>query len=95
MNHIIVTPPSPAKSNYQQWKQNDSIVLSWIITNIEQDLIDQFIDYNTSWDLWVGNEILLGSGRDELHIFNLSSMVALLKQNQDPIEIYFRKLDTI
>lgn len=95
LNHIIDVPPSPSNPTYQQWKQQDSVVLSWIIANIEVDLVNQFLDYNTSWDLWKGIETLLSSGRDELQIFDLNARAAALKQNNDTVETYFTKLNTI
>lgn len=95
LKHIIVAPPEPADPNYKQWRQRDPIVLSWIITNIESDLVNQFLDYNTAWDLWKGIETLLGSGRDELQIFDLSTRATTIKQNSDTIEVYFSKLNTI
>ncbi|CAO2826180.1 unnamed protein product [Amaranthus hypochondriacus] len=42
LNHIIVVPLKPIDPNYRQWKQRDSTVLSWIITNIELELVNQF-----------------------------------------------------
>lgn len=44
-----------------------------------------FLDYDTTWDLWV---------TIELQIFDLSSMAASLKQNKDTIEEYYGKLTT-
>ena len=35
-------------------------------SNIDTDLINQFLDYTIARDLWKGIEILLNSGRDEL-----------------------------
>ena len=46
-------------------------------------------------DLWKGIETLLSSERDELQTFDLCSKVATLKQNQEPIEIYYTKLNTL
>lgn len=51
----------------------DSMVIFWIVSNINSDLINQFLDYTTARDLWKGIETLLGSGRDELQIYDLSS----------------------
>ena len=51
LSHIIDIPPRPSDPAYPQWKQRDLVVLSWIITNIEVDLVNQFLDYNTAWDL--------------------------------------------
>ena len=95
LSHIIDIPPSPSDPAYPQWKQRDLVVLSWIITNIEVDLVNQFLDYNTAWDLWKGIETLLSSGRDELQIFDLSARAAALQQHNDTIEVYFSKLNTI
>ena len=95
LSHIIDDPPSITDSNYKTWKQKDSIVLSWIISNIDTDLVNQFLDYTIARDLWKGIEVLLNSGRDELQIFDLSSQANSIKQNQDPLEIFYGKLTTI
>ena len=88
LEHINSKPPNSTDPKYEQWKQKDVVVLSWIITNIEPD-------YNTAWELWRGIETLLGSGRDELQIKDLRSKASSLKQNNDSIEIYFGKLNTL
>ena len=96
LEHINSKTPDSTDPKYEQWKQRDMVVLSWIITNIEPDLVNQFLDYSTAWALWRGIETLLGSGRDELQIFDLSSKAASsLKQNNDSIEIYFGKLNKL
>ena len=51
LNHIIVNPISPDDPEYQQWAQKDSMVISWIIENIDGDLVNQFLDYKTARDL--------------------------------------------
>ncbi|XP_057546216.1 uncharacterized protein LOC130825160 [Amaranthus tricolor] len=95
LSHIIDEPANITDPNYQTWKQKDSIVLSWIISNIDTDLINQFLDYTVARDLWKGIEILLNSGRDELQIFDLSSQANNIKQDRDPIEVFYGKLTTI
>ena len=47
LNHIIEAPPKPTYST-TQWKQRDSVVLSWIIANIDSGLVNQFLDYTTA-----------------------------------------------
>lgn len=93
LNHIIDTLPEPTDPTYQQWKQRDSIVLSWI--NIESDLVNQFLNYTTTFKLWKGIDTLLSSGRDELQIFELSNKTANLKKSNDTMEVYFSKLNTL
>ena len=45
--------------------------------------------------LWLGIKSLLGCGRDELQIFDLSSKAAMTKQDNDTIEIYYGKLNML
>lgn len=61
-------PPkkNPTELKYQEWKQQDSIVLSWIISNIYSNLINQFLDYTTVRELWKSIETLLSNDQDEL-----------------------------
>ncbi|CAO2817531.1 unnamed protein product [Amaranthus hypochondriacus] len=95
INHIIAVPLKSTDPNYRQWKQRDSTVLSGIITNIDSELVNQFLDYSAAYDLWRGIETLLGSGRDELQIFDLNTKANAIKQNNDIVESYFMKLNTI
>lgn len=66
LSHIIANPLSTTDPTYPDWKQKDFIVLSWIISNIDTKLINQFLDYTIARDLWKGIRVLLCSGRDEL-----------------------------
>ncbi|XP_057540796.1 uncharacterized protein LOC130818653 [Amaranthus tricolor] len=87
--------PTTIRPNYNQWAQKDAMVIAWIIENIDGDIVNQFLDYTTAHSLWQGIEGLLGCGRDELQIFDLSSKAATLKQNNDTIEVYYGKLNML
>ena len=47
LNHITATPLSPTESSNIQWKQRDSLIFSWLISNISSDLVNRFLDYTT------------------------------------------------
>ena len=48
-NHITTMSLSTTLS----WVQNDCMVISWIINNIDHDFVEYFLDYTTSArDLW-------------------------------------------
>uniref|UniRef100_A0A803LQS3 Reverse transcriptase Ty1/copia-type domain-containing protein n=1 Tax=Chenopodium quinoa TaxID=63459 RepID=A0A803LQS3_CHEQI len=95
LNHITANPVPPDDPEYAQWAQRDSLVLSWIIENIDGDLVNQFLDYKHARDLWKGIETLLSSGRDELQTFDLNTKAASLKQGSENLEVYFSKLNTL
>ena len=72
LKHIIADPPTKNDPEYNQWARYDSIVVSWILENIDIDLVNQFLDFPTAKDLWSGIEILYNSGKDGLQIFDLT-----------------------
>ena len=94
LNHITDAPVSPNNPEYVQWAQWDQMVFSWIVENIDGELVNKFLHYTTARGLWKGIETLLSSGRDKLQVFDLSIKVALLTQGNDSIEIYFRKMNS-
>ena len=58
LNHITAIFPSTTNL---QWVQNDCMVISWIINNIDRDLVEYFLDYTTSArDLWTRIYFILG-----------------------------------
>lgn len=95
LNHIIADPPQITDPEYHTWTQQDSMVISWIIKNIESDLVNQYLDYPTARDLWKGIESTFSSGSDELQIFDLTIKANSIKQNKDSIETFYGKLVAI
>lgn len=51
LQHIIASPIIFDRTYLPQWKQNESVVLSWLITNIDSALVNQFLDYTIALDL--------------------------------------------
>lgn len=47
LKHITAPPPRKDDPTYEQWRQSDSIVLTWILENIEPYIVNQYIDYPT------------------------------------------------
>ncbi|XP_057522436.1 uncharacterized protein LOC130802433 [Amaranthus tricolor] len=92
LNHIIDDPPSTNDPSYSQWIKRDSIVISWILENIDSDLMNQYLDFPTAKALWQGIETLYSSGRDGLQIFDLTVKTNKIQQGTDTIETYYSKL---
>ena len=92
LNHIIDDPPPTNDPAYNQWIRSDSIVISWILENIESDLVNQYLDFPTAKTLWQGIETLYSSGRDGLQIFDLTVKTNKIQQGPDTIETYYSKL---
>uniref|UniRef100_A0A803LBV3 Uncharacterized protein n=1 Tax=Chenopodium quinoa TaxID=63459 RepID=A0A803LBV3_CHEQI len=90
LSHIAASPPSQEDPEYTKWFQRDSLVISWIIGNIDPELQNQFLDYPTARDLWKGIETLYDGTKDGLQIFDLTVKENKIQQGGDPIEVYYR-----
>lgn len=92
LNHITDDPPPKTDPDQKNWTQKDALVISWIIDNINPDLVRQFLDYPTARELWKGLERTFSSGSDELQIFDLTVKTNTLKQGNESIEGFYSKM---
>lgn len=68
LGHITGTlnPPPIGDPDYEQWKQNDLLVFSWLIQNIEPQIAGNLTKFSTARDLWNALSITYSSGKDKL-----------------------------
>ena len=71
LNHITASPPSQEDPDYLKWSQRDSLVILWIIGNIDRELNNKFLDYPTARDLLNGIETPYGGTKHGFQIFDL------------------------
>nr|GEY93320.1 putative Gag-polypeptide of LTR copia-type [Tanacetum cinerariifolium] len=98
LSHLISDPPSQDNESYEQWEQEDLIVFSWLIQNIEPIVFSWLIqnikptiagnltEYPTAKMLWDALVVTYSSGRDKLQTFNLHVKANDIKQNDSPLE---------
>ena len=72
LRHITANSPPENTPEFLKWLETDSVVLTWIIENIEPDLVTQYLDYPTARELWKGIEATYSSGRDQLQVYDLT-----------------------
>ncbi|KAM0029928.1 putative RNA-directed DNA polymerase [Helianthus debilis subsp. tardiflorus] len=68
LNHLSgkPAPPEPNDDKYEQWEQNDLIVFSWLIQNIEPAIASNLIELPTAKSLWDALVVTYSSGKDNL-----------------------------
>nr|GEU73396.1 hypothetical protein [Tanacetum cinerariifolium] len=90
LNHLTKTPPEQLTTEkYEAWKQEDLIVFSWLIQNIEPNIADNLTEYpiaKASWDALV---VTYNSNKDKLQTFNLHVKANELKQGDKSLEVFW------
>nr|GFA26500.1 hypothetical protein [Tanacetum cinerariifolium] len=99
LSHLTIDPPDQTSEDYEQWEQEDLIVFSWLIQNIEPALAGNLTEYPTAKMLWDALVVTYSSGRDKLQTFNLHvrtktlSFLNALDRRYEPIKWEILRLE--
>ncbi|XP_076924297.1 uncharacterized protein LOC143586697 [Bidens hawaiensis] len=95
LSHLTSDPPDQNSEEYEQWEQEDLIVFSWLIQNIEPALAGNLTEYPTTKTLWDALAVTYSSGIDKLQTFNLHVKANDIKQNDSSLEVFWITLQGI
>ncbi|KAM0054620.1 hypothetical protein Hdeb2414_s0006g00196891 [Helianthus debilis subsp. tardiflorus] len=95
LSHLTSGPPDQNSEEYEQWEQEDLIVFSWLIQNIEPVLVGNLTEYPTAKTLWDALVVTYSSGRDKLQTFNLHVKANDIKQGDNSLEDFWIALQGI
>ncbi|KAH6760951.1 hypothetical protein C2S51_017900 [Perilla frutescens var. frutescens] len=75
-----------------RWEQMDLGVFSWILHNIESNLVNNVAEYQTAKALWDALAVTYGSGGDALQIYDLHNQASRQNQENQTLEQYWNTL---
>ncbi|XP_042056090.1 uncharacterized protein LOC121800627 [Salvia splendens] len=90
--YIRNEPPSPESKGFEEWEENDLIVFSWIVDNIEDDIISDFAHHQTSKALWDSLAVTYENKADKYLIYDLEEKVIAIRQGNLDLETYYRRI---
>ena len=70
-SHTRKDPPEQKSKGYDDWEENDLVVFSWIVDNIENDIIANFAHHQTSKTLWDSLAVMFENKADKYLIYDL------------------------
>ncbi|XP_035831181.1 uncharacterized protein LOC118480438 [Helianthus annuus] len=82
-------PPKPSEDGYERWEQDDLVVFSWLIQNIEPTIASNLTEFPTAKALWDALVTTYSSGKDKLQTFDLHVKANGIKQNGTPLEEFW------
>lgn len=69
--HWCCTIDTTTVPNFTHWEINDHYVFTWLIQNIEPNLVNNVLEYPTAKALWDGLAVTYDAVTDSLQVFNL------------------------
>ncbi|XP_076926353.1 uncharacterized protein LOC143589490 [Bidens hawaiensis] len=88
-NHKLSDILTIKDEKYEQWEQEDLVVFSWLIQNIEPSLASNLTEFPTVKTLWDALVVTYSSGKDKLQTFELHVKANEFKQNGIPLEDFW------
>ncbi|XP_071698901.1 uncharacterized protein [Rutidosis leptorrhynchoides] len=89
LNHLTEDPPA---NNNKKWNQDDLVVFSWVIQNIEPQIASNLTRFPTAKSLWNALITTYSSGKDKMQTFDLHVKANNIKQEGKSIEELWLKL---
>ncbi|XP_042003757.1 uncharacterized protein LOC121752725 [Salvia splendens] len=90
--HIRKEPPEPGSRGYDAWEEDDLVVFSWIVDNIENKIIADFAHHQTSKALWDSLAVTFENKADKYLIYDLEEKIITIKQGNMDLETYYRRI---
>ncbi|XP_041999934.1 uncharacterized protein LOC121749430 [Salvia splendens] len=91
-SHIRKEPPKPGSGGYDDWEEDDLVVFSWIVDNIENEIISDFAHHQTSKALWDSLAVTFENKADKYLIYDPEEKIIMIKQGNMDLETYYRRI---
>ncbi|PWA87275.1 ribonuclease H-like domain-containing protein [Artemisia annua] len=95
LTHLTKEPLEETNELFETWEQDDLVVFSWLIQNIEPTIAGNLTEYPTAKTLWDALATTYSSRRDKLQVFNLHVKTNELKQNEKSLEEFWIALQGV
>ncbi|XP_042043231.1 uncharacterized protein LOC121788673 [Salvia splendens] len=88
-------PPEPGMKGYTEWEEADMTVFSWIIDNVETEIVVDFAHHQTAQALWESLQTTFESTADPYLLYDLEENAGRIEQGEHGLETYWRHLHGI
>ncbi|CAL8133384.1 unnamed protein product [Prunus armeniaca] len=84
-----------AAFNYNKWYAKNAVVKGWLIQSMEPDIMQIFLPYKTTKDVWENVKKKYYDGQDQSQIYELTSREFKAKQSGRQLVTYYEELQSI
>ncbi|XP_071924652.1 uncharacterized protein [Coffea arabica] len=80
---------------YATWDAENSMVMTWLVNSMEEDISSNYMCYSTAQELWENINQMYSDLRNQSRIFELTLKIGDLRQGEDTVTKYFNSLKRI
>ena len=87
--------PKEDDPTYAAWDAENSMVMTWLVNSMEEDISSNYMCYPTAKELWDNVNQMYSDLENQSQIFELNLKLSDIKQGEDTITKYFTSLKRI
>ena len=80
---------------YATWDVKNSMVMTWLVNSMEEDISSNYMCYSTAQELWENINQMYSDLGNQSRIFELTLKIGDLRQGEDTVTKYFNSLKRI
>lgn len=81
--------PSSTDPLFRQWKTENAMIMSWLISSMTPEIAHNFILYTTAADIWKAAKELYSQTDNVAEIYELETQVNEIKQGEQSVNTYY------
>ena len=97
MGYLMGEKKAPAvdNPNYAIWDAENSMVMTWLVNSMEEDISSNYMCYLTTQELWENVNQMHSDLGNQSQIFELTLKLGEIQKGEDNVTKYFNSLKRI
>lgn len=90
-----MTIPPPTDPRFRQWRSENSMIMSWLISSMTPETGDNFMLYTTAAEIWQAAKELYSKRDNVAEIYELEARLQDIRQGDNSVSTYYSQLTKI
>lgn len=91
-----ITIPYSTDSRFRQWKSENSMIMSWLISSMTPEIGDNFMLYTTATEIWKATKELYTKKKDNVaEIYELEAKLQDIRQGDNTVSTNYSQLTKV
>lgn len=84
--------PAPEDPTYTTWDAETSMVMTWLVNSMDEDIGSIYMCYSTAKELWDSVNQMYSDLRNQSQVYELTLKLGDIRQGEDSVTKYFSSL---
>ncbi|XP_024024880.1 uncharacterized protein LOC112092581 [Morus notabilis] len=84
----LSTSPGEKDPKYRSWRAEDSMVMSWLINSMINDIGENFLLYSTAKEIWDATKDTYSSKENTSELFGVETILHDLRQGETSLDLF-------